>query len=65
MELVNWISETEDAKMSKEKTIFEQMGGTYTEIDGILYPNIRVEQEETEAMQDTFSGSTEIYGKST
>ena len=26
--------------MSREKSIFEQMGGTYTEIDGILYPNI-------------------------
>ena len=42
--------------MSREKSIFEQMGGTYTEKDGILYPNIRVEQEETESEQDTFSG---------
>lgn len=24
--------------MSREKSIFEQMGGTYTEKDGILYP---------------------------
>lgn len=30
------------AKMSREKSIFEQIGGTYTEKDGILYPNIRV-----------------------
>ena len=42
--------------MSKEKSIFEQMGGTYTEKDGILYPNICVGQEETKAEQDTFSG---------
>lgn len=24
----------------KEKSLFEQMGGTYTEINGILYPNL-------------------------
>ncbi len=42
--------------MSREKSIFEQMGGTYTEIDGILYPNIRIGEEQTETMQDVFSG---------
>ena len=42
--------------MSREKSIFERMGGTYTEKDGILYPNICVGQEETEAEQYTFSG---------
>lgn len=42
--------------MSREKAIFEQMGGTYTEIDGILYPNIRIGEEQTETMQDVFSG---------
>lgn len=40
----------------EEFSIFEQMGGTYTEKDGILYPNIRIGEEETEAMQNTFSG---------
>jgi len=40
----------------EELSIFEQMGGTYTEKDGILYPNIRIGEEETEAIQDTFSG---------
>ena len=40
----------------EELSIFEQMGGTYTEKDGILYPNIRIDEEETEAMQNTFSG---------
>lgn len=42
--------------MDKEKSIFEQMGGTYTEKSGILYPNILICNEETEAMQDIFSG---------
>ncbi len=48
----------EDKVMGRKKedlSIFEQMGGTYTEKDGILYPNIRIGEEETEAMQNTFS----------
>ena len=43
-------------RKKEELSIFEQMGGTYTEKDGILYPNIRIGEEETEAMQNTFSG---------
>ena len=43
-------------KKKEDLSIFEQMGGTYTEKDGILYPNIRIGEEETEAMQNTFSG---------
>ena len=31
--------------MKKELTIFEQMGGTYTEVDGIFYPNLVVKPE--------------------
>ena len=31
--------------MKKELSIFEQMGGTYTEIDGVLYPNLVVKPE--------------------
>lgn len=42
--------------MSREKTILEQMGGTYPEKDGILYPSILIGEEGTEAEQDTFSG---------
>ena len=38
--------------MSREKSIFEQMGGTYTEKDGILYSNILIDEEQTETMQD-------------
>lgn len=26
-----------------KKSLYEQMGGTYTEIDGIFYPNITLE----------------------
>lgn len=32
--------------MSRELSDFEKMGGTYTEVDGILYPNIILEEEE-------------------
>ena len=31
--------------MKKELSVFEQMGGTYTEIDGIFYPNLVVKPE--------------------
>ena len=42
--------------MYKEKSIFEQMGGTYTEIDGVLYPNLIIGNEKTEAVSNAFSG---------
>ena len=31
--------------MKKEISIFEQIGGTYTEVDGIFYPNLVVKPE--------------------
>lgn len=31
--------------MKKELSLFEQMGGTYTEVDGILYPNLVLKPE--------------------
>ena len=31
--------------MKKELSIYEQMGGTYTEVDGIFYPNLVVKPE--------------------
>ena len=31
--------------MRKELSLFEQMGGTYTEIDGIFYPNLVLKPE--------------------
>ena len=41
--------------MSKEeKPLYEQMGGTYTEIDGIFYPNVTLDDEIAE--QNSFCG---------
>ena len=31
--------------MKKELSLFEQMGGTYTEVDGIFYPNLVLKPE--------------------
>lgn len=31
--------------MKKELSIFEQMGGTYKEVDGIFYPNLVLKPE--------------------
>ena len=31
--------------MSNKLSIYEAMGGTYTEVDGVLYPNIVVSEE--------------------
>lgn len=31
--------------MKKELLLFEQRGGTYTEVDGILYPNMVLKPE--------------------
>lgn len=31
--------------MSREISIYEAMGGTYTEMNGVLYPNITVSEE--------------------
>lgn len=31
--------------MSRELLIYEAMGGTYTEVDGVFYPNIVVSEE--------------------
>lgn len=37
-------------RKKEELSIFEQMGGTYTEKDGILYPNIFIGEEVLEPM---------------
>ena len=37
--------EMEVVVMSKELSTYEAMGGTYTEVDGVLYPNIVVLEE--------------------
>lgn len=35
----------EGVAMSRELSIYEAMGGTYTEVDGVLYPDIKVSVE--------------------
>ena len=35
----------EGVAMSRELSIYETMGGTYTEVDGVLYPDIKVSVE--------------------
>lgn len=37
-----------------KKSLYEQMGGTYTEIDGIFYPNVTLDDEMAE--QNSFCG---------
>ena len=48
--------------MSRELSLYEAMGGTYTEVNGILYPNISVEAKEPNT--DSAITSTDIgkYG---
>ena len=38
----------------EEKSLYEQMGGTYTEIDGIFYPDVTLGDEI--AVQNDFCG---------
>ncbi len=39
--------------MSKEQSLFEQLGGTYTQIDGLFYPNLVIGQSQD---ANAFSG---------
>ena len=39
--------------MSRELSLYEAMGGTYTEVDGIFYPNIGM--DDTDTKTDTAS----------
>ena len=38
--------------MSNEISLFEKLGGTYTEVDGILYPNIGMDDTDTKSDMD-------------
>lgn len=48
--------------MSRELSLYEAMGGTYTEVDGILYPNIAVDDKRSD--MDSAITATDIgkYG---
>lgn len=40
------MKEWEVTAMSRELSIYEAMGGTYTEVDGVLYPDITISEKE-------------------
>ncbi len=48
--------------MSRELSLYEAMGGTYTEVDGILYPNIGMDDKQSDV--DLAIATTDIgkYG---
>jgi hypothetical protein len=54
-------------KMSMETTselsLFEQLGGTYTELDGILYPNIVPEKEDAVTFCGRYGEAWKSYMK--
>lgn len=50
--------------MSRELSLYEAMGGTYTEVDGILYSNIGMDDTDIKSDMDSTITSTDIgkYG---
>ena len=50
--------------MSNEISMFEKLGGTYTEVDGIWYPNIGMDDTDTKSDMDLVVTSVDIgkYG---
>ena len=50
--------------MSNEISLFEKLGGTYTEVDGILYPNIGMDDTDTKSDTDSVVAAADIgkYG---
>lgn len=50
--------------MSNEISMFEKLGGTYTEVDGIWYPNIGMDDTDTKFDTDSFVAAADIgkYG---
>lgn len=50
--------------MSKEISMLEKVGGTYTEVDGIFYPNIGMDDTDTKSDMDLVVTSADIgkYG---
>ena len=48
--------------MSNEISLFEKLGGTYTEVDGILYPNIGVEVQVSDKDYDEANADIGKYG---
>ncbi len=50
--------------MSNEISLFEKLGGTYTEVDGIFYPNIGMDDTDMKSDMDLVVASADIgkYG---
>ena len=50
--------------MSRELSLYEAMGGTYTEMDGIFYPNIGMDDTDTKSDMDSVVTTADIgkYG---
>lgn len=50
--------------MSRELSLYEAMGGTYTEVDGIFYPNIGMDATDTKLEMDLAITTADIgkYG---
>ena len=50
--------------MSNEISLFEKLGGTYTEVDGIWYPNLGMNDTDTKSYKDFVVTSADIgkYG---
>ena len=48
--------------MSNEICMFERMGGSYTEVDGILYPNIVIDAHEVDEEAKEATCSVGKYG---
>lgn len=48
--------------MSRELSLYVAMGGTYTEVNGILYPNISVEAKEPNTDSATTTSDIGKYG---
>ena len=48
--------------MSNEICMFERTGGTYTEVDGILYPNMKMDVLELTDVVDVKNADVGKYG---
>lgn len=48
--------------MSRELSLYEAMGGTYTEVDGIFYPNISIGEKELDEDIEVETADIGKYG---
>lgn len=48
--------------MSRDLSLYEAMGGTYTEIDGILYPDIRIKEINPDEFMEEYGYRKKYFG---